>query len=86
MQPQRERINKALWNLIEGIKDAATNGIAEAHKQQLKGLNEPDIVALTQIVKSIIDYGYNRGHSAFMRSVDQAIDEAVTSAVKSPRH
>lgn len=72
MHNSREVINKALYNLIVGMKDSVSSSAAEIRKNFPK-MTDEEFSTLVKLVVTIIDNNYNKGVSSFMRSVDVAL-------------
>ena len=71
----RETINKALWNLISGIKESVVTEVQQALKQSDIGkkLTDDDIKRITSIVVTCVDVTYNKAAGSFDRSVKAAL-------------
>lgn len=71
-----ERINKAAWTLVEGIKDATSANIAAAARSGGVNIRPGDLPKLLAIVSASIDEGYHRGSKVFGRVVDDTVSQA----------
>lgn len=73
MHAQREIINRALWNLVCGMKESVASTMP-ALRKTFEKLSDEEFATLTKTLVSVIDDGYNHGCSVFMRSVDAALE------------
>ena len=78
----RDQIDKASWNLMEGIKDAVTaNVVAASGQLEIKGEALNRLVAL---LGASVEEGYHRAHRVYAKSVDKALTEAALPALGTP--
>lgn len=78
MQP-REKISKSSWTMLQGVKDATLANMTNAiHGGQLK-VEAKVVTALLAVIGASIDEGYHRSHKTFMKEVDAAIADAVST-------
>jgi len=66
-----DRIDKASWTLMEGIKDAAVMNVTAA---DLK-ISAEDRQRLISIVSASVDEGYHRGHRTFSKVVESTLQD-----------
>lgn len=75
----REKISKSSWTLLEGIKDATMNNVADAVKTGQLKIEANQMTQLLALVSASVDEGYHKSHRVFMKSVDAALSEIVVN-------
>lgn len=75
-QNPREQINKASWNLVEGIKDAVSANLAAASHQAKLDVKGDVLQRLLTLVNASIEEGFHRGNRVFTKAVDKAMADA----------
>ncbi len=71
----RDRINKASFDMMTGIKDSVTSSILNAINRGEIEIEQEHIQALFILINGTIETTYHNGNNAFMRCVDIAISQ-----------
>lgn len=79
-----ERISKAAWNMVEGIKDATSTNIATAVRTGEVNVKPADLPKLLAIVSASIEEGYHRSSKVFGRVVDDVVAGAAMPPLQAP--
>ncbi len=69
----RDRINKASFDMMTGIKDSVTSSVLNAVTKGSIEIDKKQLQALFTLINGTIEATYHSGNNAFMRSVDAAI-------------
>lgn len=77
----REQIDKASFNLVEGIKDAVSANIANVSQQAKLDINKETLPRLLALINASIEEGYHRGNRIFLRTVDSALTDGAMPAL-----
>lgn len=78
-----DRVNKAAWTLVEGIKDAVSANIATAARTGEVNIRPADLPRLLAIVSASIEEGYHKGSKVFDRVVNDAVSQAAMPPLQS---
>jgi len=78
------RVNKAVWTLVEGIKDATAANITTAVRTGEVSIKPADMPKLLAIVAASIEEGYHKGSKVFGRVVDDVIVQAEMPSLQAP--
>ncbi len=78
------RVNKAVWTLVEGIKDATSANITTAVRTGEVSIKPADMPKLLAIVAASIEEGYHKGSKVFGRVVDDVIVQAEMPSLQAP--
>lgn len=80
----REQINRASWNLVEGIKDAVRANIAAAASRGAIDAKGDELSRLIELTTASVDEGYHKAARVFDRAVDEAMHQSVLAATMPP--
>jgi len=76
------RIDKATWNLVEGIKDVITANVMAASNS--KQLGDVKLERLLAILTASVEEGYHRGNKVYLKVVAEALKDASAPPTQQP--
>lgn len=71
-----EKASRASWSLFEGVKDAVSSNIVSAVSSGALKIDKGELEKLVAVVNSSIEEGYHKGHRAFTKAIDVAVQES----------
>lgn len=74
MKPQ-DKIAKASWTLLEGIKDQTTSNLITSIQTGAVKVEKDQLERLIQLVSASVEAGYHKGFRTFDKVVQKALEE-----------
>jgi len=79
-----DRVSKAAWNMVEGIKDATGANIAAAVRSGEVNVKPADLPKLLALVNASIEEGFHRSSKVFDRVVSDVVAGAAMPPLQAP--
>ena len=76
----KDKIAKASWILLEGVKDQAVNSLIQAVQTGHVKVEKDQLERLVQLVSTSIEAGYHKAFRTFEKTVIKAVDEEVVTS------
>jgi hypothetical protein len=73
-----DKINKASWTLMEGIKDAVTANLMTAFSQKTIDIKPEEFAKLLTIINASVEEGYHRASRVFDKTVESILKDVAS--------
>lgn len=78
----RSKLEKAVWNLVENIRDVVTRDVVAAATSQTVKIDKKEFEKLMMVVQSGIEKGYHNGLREYAKVVASCEKEILDGATK----